>query len=602
MFERSVGKKPVPYIASSRTSTGGSIGTWPCAAVRSTAKRYKARASRAVSPTRYPKREPESRAARSISKRPTSVCSGPPGAGSPTRRSSSASSSESPSGADGSGGFGTCSSSRSRSASAAASSSSAAFSSSFTRFSSSSSAGVGLPFSFSWPRSSSVRGTSARQRSSASISASNASAAPFRASAARKPSGSLRAALRSITRLSLESGLYRPSSAEGHAVEAAPPPLLALTVLLLLRLDLVEPGDGLALQLIGIDVPSQSPSSSLNRSMISSSLASSCMIQRISAVVVLLAQLLVVAPPHHAIMRAAYRRRKMAYRARYASITCATPSSVTGGQTKSATASTRSGRSRPRRVAGPLEQLDVVLAVAERDRPRRDEAEPLREERPAPSPSSLSGPRTRGSTGATWRCRAAAEVRLHAPSRPSSSTGSPTATSFVGGSSSQASRSPTACTSRCWNDAYASRRRGMLGHVQLVVDVAVQRVALGLDCLDRLARELERDRLVAQQLAADRVGDDRALVADDGVVDPGRLRVRPHRPEHPPGDEDHVDAGRARRADRRARPWPELGVLPISVRSRSQANARDLRGEVGGRISPSSPTRRTPRRRRSASA
>ena len=36
---RSVGKKPVPYIASSRTSTGGSIGVWPCAAARSSAKR-----------------------------------------------------------------------------------------------------------------------------------------------------------------------------------------------------------------------------------------------------------------------------------------------------------------------------------------------------------------------------------------------------------------------------------------------------------------------------------------------------------------------------------------------------------------------------------
>ena len=30
MFDRSVGKKPVPYIASSRTSTGGSIGVKPC--------------------------------------------------------------------------------------------------------------------------------------------------------------------------------------------------------------------------------------------------------------------------------------------------------------------------------------------------------------------------------------------------------------------------------------------------------------------------------------------------------------------------------------------------------------------------------------------
>ena len=39
MFERSVGKKPVPYIASSRTSTGGSIGVKPAWVSRSSAKR-----------------------------------------------------------------------------------------------------------------------------------------------------------------------------------------------------------------------------------------------------------------------------------------------------------------------------------------------------------------------------------------------------------------------------------------------------------------------------------------------------------------------------------------------------------------------------------
>src|SRR4029078_3756798 len=43
MFDRSVGKKPVPYIASSRTSTGGSMGTWPCATARSPATRGRAR-------------------------------------------------------------------------------------------------------------------------------------------------------------------------------------------------------------------------------------------------------------------------------------------------------------------------------------------------------------------------------------------------------------------------------------------------------------------------------------------------------------------------------------------------------------------------------
>ena len=39
MFERSVGKKPVPVIASSRTSTGGITGVKPFAARWSSAAR-----------------------------------------------------------------------------------------------------------------------------------------------------------------------------------------------------------------------------------------------------------------------------------------------------------------------------------------------------------------------------------------------------------------------------------------------------------------------------------------------------------------------------------------------------------------------------------
>src|SRR5581483_11221111 len=57
MFERSVGKKPVPYIASSRTSTGGITGTYPFAAARSSAKRYSATDERGI-----PDHEPEARA------------------------------------------------------------------------------------------------------------------------------------------------------------------------------------------------------------------------------------------------------------------------------------------------------------------------------------------------------------------------------------------------------------------------------------------------------------------------------------------------------------------------------------------------------------
>src|SRR5262249_43904469 len=68
--------------------------------------------------------------------------------------------------------------------------------------------------------------------------------------------------------------------------------------------------------------------------------------------------------------------------------------------------------------------------------------------------------------------------------------------------------------------------------------------------------------LVAEEPAAGRVGNDRALVADDRIGDAGRLRVRPYRPEHSPGDEDHVDSGVACGRDRRPRARPQLRVLP----------------------------------------
>ena len=57
------------------------------------------------------------------------------------------------------------------------------------------------------------------------------------------------------------------------------------------------------------------------------------------------------------------------HRAKNASITCATPSSSADGQTKSARALTSGcAFSTATRVAGPVDQLEVVLAVAERDR------------------------------------------------------------------------------------------------------------------------------------------------------------------------------------------------------------------------------------------
>ena len=275
--------------------------------------------------------EAEARARRAAprapcSKRPTSVCSGPSGPGSPQRRSSSASSSVLPSGADGSGGFGTCASSASRSASAAASSASSARSSSFTPASSSSCSGVGLPFSFSFARSSSTCGTSARQRSSAASSAS------------KRSRGALAARAQRGTRPG------RRGRREGR----------------------------------------------------------SC------------------------------RRALEAPRARQP-----TPSSEAGGHTQSATAFTRAcAFSTAIAVAGPLDEVEVVLAVAERDRPLTREAEPLARGTRAPSPSrrrAVANSRKFGSDFVT-QSRPPKRVAHAARRATSSSSGSPTQTIFVGGS------------------------------------------------------------------------------------------------------------------------------------------------------------------------
>ena len=68
-------------------------------------------------------------------------------------------------------------------------------------------------------------------------------------------------------------------------------------------------------------------------------------------------------------------------KSRSASITWATPSSSADGQTQSARAFSRVVRVLDRDAeAGPVEQLEVVLAVAERDRLLRGEADMLRHE------------------------------------------------------------------------------------------------------------------------------------------------------------------------------------------------------------------------------
>jgi hypothetical protein len=56
------------------------------------------------------------------------------------------------------------------------------------------------------------------------------------------------------------------------------------------------------------------------------------------------------------------------------------------------------------------------------------------------------------------------------------------------------------------------------------------------------------------------VGDERALVADDRIVERRRLEIAAYRLEHPSGDDDHVRPCRAHALDCLARPRPELEV------------------------------------------
>ncbi len=89
---------------------------------------------------------------------------------------------------------------------------------------------------------------------------------------------------------------------------------------------------------------------------------------------------------------------------------------------------------------------------------------------------------------------------------------------------------------------------------------------------------------MAQELAADGVGDERALVADDGVVEPGLGEVRAHGLEHAAGDDDHVHAERAHLAIAARVRGRSTASCAISVRSRSHANAATSCGKSAGKL------------------
>jgi hypothetical protein len=98
--------------------------------------------------------------------------------------------------------------------------------------------------------------------------------------------------------------------------------------------------------------------------------------------------------------------------------------------------------------------------------------------------------------------------------------------------------------------------------------------------IHRLARLGERDRDVQEKLARHRVGNDGALVADDEIVELCLLEVRAHGAEHPPGDDDDVNAGLPCARQRFAGARPEDAVLgderPVEV-EREGGDARRKR-------------------------
>src|SRR5712691_12322784 len=95
----------------------------------------------------------------------------------------------------------------------------------------------------------------------------------------------------------------------------------------------------------------------------------------------------------------------------------------------------------------------------------------------------------------------------------------------------------------------AARLGRDLRDVELVADVTVEPEPFGVQGADRLPRDLQRDRDVTQPAAALRLRDDRALIANDGIVEPRLERVPSHRLKHPTGDEDYVHARGARALD-----------------------------------------------------
>ena len=87
---------------------------------------------------------------------------------------------------------------------------------------------------------------------------------------------------------------------------------------------------------------------------------------------------------------------------------------------------------------------------------------------------------------------------------------------------------------------------------------------------------------MAQELAGRGLGDDRSLVADDGVVDPCLRRVATHRLEHAARHDDDVHAGCAGGPDGGDRARPQDRVLRDQRAVEVAGERLDVGREAGG--------------------
>ena len=283
------------------------------------------------------------------------------------------------------------------------------------------------------------------------------------------------------------------------------------------------------------------------------------------------------------------------------------PSSCTGGTMRSArartsgcafaTATPKPAQSRSSRSFSPSPPATVSAGV----NPRRSAT------KARPLPLLTSGCANSRKYGSDFEMNSRPAKRgFSSASSALSASGSPTATSFVGVAREPRAQVADGVDGDVLELRVAPRLGVDLGDVEVVVDVRVE-VEAGVEhCVHRLARVGERDRDVEEELAARRIGDDRALVTDDGIVEPRLLEVRPHGAEHPSRHDDHVRAGVANGAERRARARPQHAVLgdqrPVEIEGEGGDVPREsppegLRSRAAGGL-----RRRTPRRPRPAAS